>query len=102
MRGPCCHGGIVSRQRYPAGNGHPLPGARHLLTRRAGGSTVQPWLGRLRPEADSAEAFWLRTVVLSGLMSQQMAKEPGVPVDEGRFSRLTDVAIEMFLSTYRA
>lgn len=59
-------------------------------------------LGQLRPEADSDEALRLWTVVLSGLMSQQMANEPGVPFEEGRFSRHTDAAIEMFLSTYRA
>jgi AcrR family transcriptional regulator len=58
-------------------------------------------LGQLRPEAGSEAAFRLWTVVLSGLMSQQMANEPGVPFDEGRFSRLTDAAIEMFLSAYR-
>lgn len=58
-------------------------------------------LGQLRPEADSAETLRLWTVVLSGLMSQQMANEPGVPFAEGRFSRLTAAAIEMFLSTYR-
>lgn len=58
-------------------------------------------LGQLRPEADSDEALRLWTVVLSGLMSQQLANEPGVPFDEGRFSGLTGAAIEMFLSTYR-
>jgi AcrR family transcriptional regulator len=58
-------------------------------------------LGQLRPEAESDEAFRLWTVVLSGLMSQQMANEPGVPFEEGRFSRLTDAAIELFLSAYR-
>lgn len=58
-------------------------------------------LGQLRPEAGSDEALRLWTVVLSGLMSQQLANEPGVPFDEGRFSRLTDAAIEMYLSAYR-
>lgn len=59
-------------------------------------------LGQLRPEADSAEALRLWTVVLSGVMSQQMANEPGVGFDEGAFSSLTGTAIEMFLSTYQA
>jgi AcrR family transcriptional regulator len=58
-------------------------------------------LGQLRPEADTEEVLRLWTVVLSGLMSQQMANEPGVPYGDGRFSGLTDAAIEMFLSTYR-
>lgn len=59
-------------------------------------------LGQLRPGADSDEALRLWTVVLSGVVSQQMANEPGVPYDQGAFSRLTDAAIEMFLSTYEA
>jgi hypothetical protein len=59
-------------------------------------------LGQLRPEADSDETLRLWTVVLSGLMSQQMANEPGVPFERGRFSRLTERAIEQFLSVYRA
>ena len=58
-------------------------------------------LGQLRPEADSEDTLRLWTVVLSGLMSQQMANEPGVPFEQGRFSRLTQQAIEQFLSTYR-
>lgn len=58
-------------------------------------------LGQLRPEADSDEALRLWTVVLSGLTSQQMANEPGVPFAAGRFTGLTDAAIEMFLSAYR-
>jgi AcrR family transcriptional regulator len=59
-------------------------------------------LGQLRPEADSDEVLRLWTVVLSGLMSQQMANEPGVPFEQGAFSRLTDRALEQFLSTYQA
>jgi AcrR family transcriptional regulator len=58
-------------------------------------------LGQLRPEADSDDTLRLWTVVLSGLMSQQLANEPGVPFDQGRFSRLTGATIEMFLSAYR-
>jgi AcrR family transcriptional regulator len=58
--------------------------------------------GQLRPEADSDDVLRLWTVVLSGLLSQQMANEPGVPFEQGAFSRLTDRAIEQFLSTYRA
>lgn len=58
-------------------------------------------LGQLRPGADGDEALRLWTVVLSGLMSQQMANEPGAPFAAGRFTALTDAAIEMFLSAYR-
>jgi AcrR family transcriptional regulator len=59
-------------------------------------------LGQLRPQADSDEALRLWTVVISGVMSQQMANEPGVPFGEGAFSRLTEAAIDMFLSAYEA
>jgi AcrR family transcriptional regulator len=59
-------------------------------------------LGQLRAGSDSDDALRLWTVVLSGVLSQQLANEPGVPFDEGAFSRLTDAAIEMFLSTYEA
>jgi hypothetical protein len=57
-------------------------------------------LGQLAPAADTDDAVRLYTVVLSGLVSQQLANEPGVPYADGVFSRLTDVAIEQFLSAY--
>jgi AcrR family transcriptional regulator len=57
-------------------------------------------LGQLTPAADSADAVRLYTVVLSGLISQQLANQPGVPYAEGVFSRLTDTAIDQFLSAY--
>lgn len=55
-------------------------------------------LGELSPAADSDDAVRLYTVVLSGLISQQMANEPGVPFADGGFSRLTDAAVDLFLS----
>lgn len=57
-------------------------------------------LGQLAPPADSDDAVRLYTVVLSGLISQQLANQPGVPFAEGAFSRLTDAAINLFLSAY--
>jgi AcrR family transcriptional regulator len=59
-------------------------------------------LGQLSPQADSDAAMRLWTVVLSGLITQQLANEPGVPFNRGRFSRFTDAAIELFLSAYQA
>lgn len=56
--------------------------------------------GQLSPAADSDDAVRLYTVVLSGLISQQLANQPGVPFDEGVFSRLTETAIDQFLSAY--
>jgi AcrR family transcriptional regulator len=57
-------------------------------------------LGRLAPVADSDDAVRLYTVVLSGLITQQLANQPGVPFEEGAFSRLTGAAIDQFLSAY--
>jgi AcrR family transcriptional regulator len=57
-------------------------------------------LGQLGPDADSAETVALYTVVLSGLISQQLANQPGAPFADGVFSRLTDRAIDLFLSAY--
>ena len=56
--------------------------------------------GELRPEAVSAEALRLYTVVLSGVISQQMANEPGAGYDTGIFSSLTDAALDMFFARY--
>lgn len=58
-------------------------------------------LGELSASADSDDAVRMLTVVISGLITQQMANEPGVPFAEGRFSQLTDRAIEAFLDAYR-
>jgi len=58
-------------------------------------------LGQLEPSADSVEAVRLLTVVMSGLISQQMANEPQVPYDIGVFTRLTDEAMDMFLAHYQ-
>jgi AcrR family transcriptional regulator len=59
-------------------------------------------LGQLAPGADSDDAVRLFTVVLSGLISQQLANQPGAAFDDGVFSRLTDRAIDLFLSAHAA
>jgi AcrR family transcriptional regulator len=56
--------------------------------------------GELHPDAASAEAPRLFTVVLSGLISQQMANEPGAGYDAGMFTSLTDAALDMFFARY--
>lgn len=58
-------------------------------------------LGQLSPDAGTDDALRLYTVVLSGLISQQLANEPGVPYEDGAFSRLTENAIDLFLSAHR-
>lgn len=57
-------------------------------------------LGQLAPGADSDDVVRLYTVVLSGLISQQLANQPGASYTEGVFSRLTDTAIEQFLAPH--
>ena len=57
-------------------------------------------LGQLRQEADSDDAVRMLTVVISGLLSQQLANQPGRAFADGDFTRLTDVALDMFFVHY--
>lgn len=57
-------------------------------------------LGQLSAAADSDEAVRLYTVVLSGLISQQLANQPGVSFTGGAFSRLTDAALDVLFRAY--
>jgi AcrR family transcriptional regulator len=57
-------------------------------------------LGQLAPGADSDDVVRVYTVLLSGLISQQLANEPGVPFADGVFSRLTETAIDQFLGAH--
>jgi hypothetical protein len=54
----------------------------------------------LHPNAASAEAPRLFTIVLSGLISQQMANEPAADYDTGVFTSLTEAALDMFFARY--
>ena len=56
--------------------------------------------GTLHPDAASAEAPRLFTVVLSGLVSQQMANEPAADYGSGMFTSLTEAALDMFFARY--
>ena len=44
--------------------------------------------GQLGPGADSDEALWVASVLVSGVLGQAMANEPGLPWGAGRFSPL--------------
>jgi hypothetical protein len=44
--------------------------------------------GQLGPGADSDEALWLTSVMVSGVMGQTIANEPDLPWGAGRFSPL--------------
>src|SRR5215471_16562985 len=56
--------------------------------------------GELHPDAASAEATRLWTIVLSGLISQQMANESAAGYDTGMFTSLTEAALDMFFARY--
>lgn len=58
-------------------------------------------LRQLSPSADSDDAVRLYTVVLSGVISQQMANQPGARFEAGLFTRLLDDALDMFFAQYR-
>lgn len=56
--------------------------------------------GQLDPSADSEDGLRLWTVLLSGVISQQLANQPGVAFERGAFTRLTDDALDLFLTHY--
>lgn len=56
--------------------------------------------GQLAAAADSDEAVRLLTVLYSGLLTQQLANQPGESFESGLFSRLTDEALDMFITHY--
>jgi AcrR family transcriptional regulator len=56
--------------------------------------------GRLRPDAAGEDGIALFTSITAGLLSQQIANEPDASLEEGRFSRLLPVVLEMFYQHY--
>ncbi|HEX7267809.1 MAG TPA: TetR/AcrR family transcriptional regulator [Streptosporangiaceae bacterium] len=56
--------------------------------------------GQLAPAAASEEGVALYTVLMSGVISQQLSNEPSAPPGQGRFTRLTPAALEMFFGYY--
>ena len=56
--------------------------------------------GLRRAVGEAALASW--TVLLSGLMTQQMANEPGASFADGRYTRLTDVVFDLWFDRYSA
>ena len=58
--------------------------------------------GGLRRDLDVDEAADAWTVLLSGLISQLLANEPGVPLLASRFGRLVPPVVRMFLAEYAA
>jgi AcrR family transcriptional regulator len=56
--------------------------------------------GELGPGAASEEGTALLSVLVAGVMSQQLANQPGASWDEGRFTRLAPRVLELFRCAY--
>lgn len=56
---------------------------------------------QLAAAADSDDAVRLLTVLISGLITQQMANQPGAGFDDGAFTSMTDETLDLFFSRYR-
>jgi AcrR family transcriptional regulator len=56
--------------------------------------------GELQPKAASDEGLALLSILVAGVMSQQLANEPHATFQDGRFTRLTTRALELFRSAY--
>jgi AcrR family transcriptional regulator len=65
-----------------------------------GAFTAAVQAGELHPDAASDDAPRLFTIVLSGIISQQLANEPGADYGTGMFTRLTEAALDMFFARY--
>lgn len=56
--------------------------------------------GELHPDAASDAGVSLFTAMFAGLMSQQLANEPGAPFERGRFTTLLPEGLAMFIRYY--
>jgi AcrR family transcriptional regulator len=52
--------------------------------------------GRLHPDAATEDGVALYTSMTAGVLSQQLANEPDATFEQGRFTRLLPVVLEMF------
>ncbi len=68
------------------------------LERRALADAVAA--GQLGPGADSDEALWLTSIMVSGVMGQTLANEPSLPWGAGRFSPLLPKLIGTLTALY--
>lgn len=57
-------------------------------------------VGLLRPDADPEEAAQVMAALIAGVVSQQLANEPGAPAESGRTSRYADVFAAMLINHY--
>ena len=93
----CCTGG-----RCPASSPRPAvfaPSVDDMADVRAEFAEAVR-LGQLRPAPTPTTSSACTPSSSPGSISQQLANQPGAAYAEGDFSRLTDTAIEQFLSAY--
>lgn len=72
--------------------------AQQLLAASTARFTQLQALGLLDPEADPAELLRAWTVVLSGVMTQQLANAPDESFETGTFTTLLPQLVQMFLT----
>jgi len=58
--------------------------------------------GQLGPGADSDEAVWLVSTLITGVLSQAIANEPGLPWGQGRFTPLFPKLMRLLAAAYPA
>ena len=68
------------------------------LQRRAFADAVAA--GQLGPGATTDEAMWLTSILISGLIGQALANEPGLPWGEGRFSPMLPKLLDALVALY--
>jgi AcrR family transcriptional regulator len=56
--------------------------------------------GALRPDVDVADVLRDWTVIVAGVVSQQLSNAPGESFDEGRFTSALPALVEMFVAHY--
>jgi hypothetical protein len=58
--------------------------------------------GQLGPGADSDEAVWLVSSLITGVLSQAIANEPGLAWGQGRFTPLFPKLMRLLAAAYPA
>lgn len=56
--------------------------------------------GLLHPDARGEQAVRLHTSLVAGALSQHLSNEPGTPYDEGSFTALVPLLIDLFVDRY--
>jgi hypothetical protein len=56
--------------------------------------------GQLGPEADSDQAIYLLSTLITGVLSQAMANEPGLPWGKGRFTAQFPKLMKLLVAAY--